>query len=258
MTPVQRVQSWLFPLALIALVLLGWQIAVRLAETPDWMLPAPTGIARAYRDDWSLLWSNTRVTLVEVLLGFLLAAAAGLLAGGLMSASRVIERALYPILIASQTIPMVVLAPLFLIWFGYGLLPKVLVTALVAFFPLAVNTFDGLVSTDRELLALLRSMGASPWQRFRLARLPSALAMIFTGARVAMAFCVIGAVFGEFVGAKSGLGYLIQRSASQFETARIFAAIGILAALGVGLFCLVILVERLVMPWRRHIIGGGR
>src|SRR5699024_350074 len=159
----------------------------------------------------------------------------------------------YPLLIASQTIPMVVLAPLFLIWFGYGLLPKVLITALVAYFPLAVNTVDGLKSTDRDLIKLLTSMGSSRWQLFRLAKVPSALPLIFGGARISVAFSVIGAVFGEFVGAKAGLGYLMDRSAPQFETPRVFACIVILAAMGVGLFTLVSLVERLALPWRRYI-----
>jgi len=170
----------------------------------------------------------------------------------------VIERTVYPLLIASQTIPMVVLAPLFLIWFGYGLLPKVLITALVAYFPLAVNTVDGLRSGDRETLSMLRSMGAGRWQRFWLAKVPAALPSVFSGARIAVAFCVIGAVFGELVGAKEGLGYLMERAASQFETARVFAAIFILAFLGVGLFAAVALLERLLLPWRRFVTDGTR
>ena len=128
---------------------------------------------------------------------------------------------MYPLVIASQTIPMVALAPLMLIWFGYGLLPKVLITALIGFFPIAVTTVDGLGSADREMLALLRSMGATATQRARLVRIPAALPSIFSGARVAITFCVIGAIFGELVGASEGLGYLMTRSAAQFQTARL-------------------------------------
>jgi ABC-type nitrate/sulfonate/bicarbonate transport system permease component len=243
--------------ALLLIALVGiWEAAVRLTDTPRWMLPAPTDVFRAFRDDRGMLLEHTRVTLVEVLVGFGIALVAGLLAGIAIDSSRIVERAVYPLLIASQTIPMVVLAPLFLIWFGYGLLPKVLITALVAFFPLAVNTVDGLRSADREVIQLLRSMGASAWGRFRLAKIPSALPSIFSGARLAVTFSVIGAVFGELVGAKAGLGYLMDRSAAQFETSRVFAAIFILAFMGVGLFMLVSLLERLLLPWRRYVTGS--
>lgn len=248
-----RIARILGPAAVLLTLLAVWEIAVRLNDTPRWMMPAPSDIAQSFRDDWGMLMMHTRVTLTEVLIGFGIAVAAGLLTGIAIDSSRIIERALYPLLIASQTIPMVVLAPLFLIWFGYGLLPKVLITALVAYFPLAVNTVDGLKSTDRELLKLMVSMGAGRWQIFRLAKVPSALPLIFSGARISVAFSVIGAVFGEFVGAKAGLGYLMDRSAPQFETPRVFACIVILAVMGVSLFLVVSLVERVALPWRRYI-----
>lgn len=248
-----RIGRILGPALLLFTLIAIWEIWVRLADTPRWMLPAPSDIVESFRTDYRMLAMHTRVTLTEVVIGFGIALVAGLLTGIAIDSSRIIERALYPLLIASQTIPMVVLAPLFLIWFGYGLLPKVLITALVAYFPLAVNTVDGLKSTDRELIKLLRSMGSSRWQLFRLARMPSALPLIFSGARISVAFSVIGAVFGEFVGAKAGLGYLMDRSAPMFETPRVFACIVILAAMGVSLFLLVSLVERIVLPWRRYI-----
>lgn len=239
---------------MVLLILIAiWEAAVHLRDTPRWMLPAPSDIAQSFRDDFDMLLMHTRVTLIEVLIGFGIALAAGLLTGIAIESSRIIERALYPLLIASQTIPMVVLAPLFLIWFGYGLMPKVLITALVAYFPLAVNTVDGLKSADRELLKLLRSMGCTSWQTFRLVKVPSALPLIFGGARISVAFAVIGAVFGEFVGAKEGLGYLMDRSAPQFETPRVFACIVILSVMGVSLFLIVSLIERLVLPWRRYV-----
>ncbi len=251
-----RIARILGPAVVLLVLLVIWEVAVHLNDTPRWMMPAPTDIAQSFRDDWDMLMMHTRVTLSEVLIGFGIAVAAGLLTGVAIDSSRIVERALYPLLIASQTIPMVVLAPLFLIWFGYGLLPKVLITALVAYFPLAVNTVDGLKSTDRELLKLMVSMGASRWQIFRLARVPSALPLIFSGARISVAFSVIGAVFGEFVGAKAGLGYLMDRSAPQFETPRVFACIVILAVMGVSLFLVVSLVERLALPWRRFIANS--
>lgn len=248
-----RIARIVGPAMLIVALLVVWEVAVYFNDTPRWMMPAPSDVVQSFRDDWGMLMMHTRVTLTEVLIGFGIAVAAGLLTGVAIDSSRIIERALYPLLIASQTIPMVVLAPLFLIWFGYGLLPKVLITALVAYFPLAVNTVDGLKSTDRELLKLMVSMGASRWQVFRLAKTPSALPLIFSGARISVAFSVIGAVFGEFVGARAGLGYLMDRSAPQFETPRVFACIVILAVMGVSLFLIVSLVERLALPWRRYV-----
>lgn len=242
---------WIWP-GLLLLGLLGiWELAVRLADTPRWMLPPPSAIAQSFHADWRLLLEHTRVTLLEVILGFGLALVAGVLTGVAIDSSIVLRRAIYPLIIASQTIPMVALAPLMLIWFGYGLMPKILITALIGFFPIAVNTVDGLRSGDREMLALLRSMGSSAGQRFRIVRVPAALPLIFSGARIAITFCVIGAVFAELVGASAGLGYLMERSAAQFQTARVFACIVILAIMGIGLFSLIAIIERLALPWRR-------
>ena len=245
--------SWVWPILLLLALGVVWEVAVRLSETPEWMLPPPSAILDAFRTDWRLLLEHTRVTLVEVLLGFGLALVAGILVGIAIDISAILRRAIYPLIIASQTIPMVALAPLMLIWIGYGLTPKILITALIGFFPIAVNTVDGLRAADREILALLRAMGSSTWQRFRMVRVPSALPLIFSGARIAITFCVIGAVFGELVGASAGLGYLMERSAAQFQTARVFACIAILALMGIGLFSLIALVERVALPWRRYL-----
>jgi len=250
-------QRWLWPAMLLAGLLLVWEAAVRVNDTPRWMLPPPSAIAGSFRSDWRMLLEHTQVTLVEVLLGFGLALVAGIACGIAIDSSAILRRAIYPLIIASQTIPMVVLAPLLLIWFGYGLLPKILITALIGFFPIAVNTVDGLRSGDREMLALLRSMGASGGQRFRMVRVPAAMPLIFSGARIAITFCVIGAVFAELVGASQGLGYLMERSAAQFQTSRVFACIVILALMGIGLFSLIALMERLALPWRRYLTETG-
>lgn len=250
-------QRWLWPGLLLLGLGLAWEAAVRVNDTPDWMLPPPSAILESFRSDWRLLAEHAWVTLVEVLLGFGLALAAGIAVGIAIDSSAILRRAIYPLIIASQTIPMVALAPLMLIWFGYGLLPKILITALIGFFPIAVNTVDGLRSGDREMLALLRSMGATAGQRFRLVRMPAALPLIFSGARIAITFCVVGAVFAELVGASQGLGYLMERSAAQFQTSRVFACIVILALMGTGLFSVIALIERLVLPWRRFLTESG-
>ncbi len=245
-------RRWSLPLLLLALFFVAWEIAVLVSDTPAWMLPKPSAVWESFVDNRALLWRHTRVTLVEVLLGFGVALVAGVAIGVLIDTSSIVERAVYPLIIASQTIPMVVLAPLLLIWFGYGLTPKVIVAALIAFFPITVSTVDGLRAADREVMSMLRAFGASRWERFRMAKLPAALPSIFSGARIGIAVSVIAAVFGELVGASAGLGYLMQRDSSQFQTARVFAAIFILALMGVGLFGLIGLLEKLLLPWRRY------
>ncbi len=243
---------WLPPILLTAVLLLVWQLAVRLSGTPRWLLPAPGDVVLAFITDWAILWPNALVTLSEVLAGFTLALLTGIGLGIGVFRSQTLERVLYPLIIASQTIPIPALAPLLLVWFGPTIWPKILVTALIGFFPLAVSTVEGLRSTDQDVVNLLRSFGASPGTVFRLAEFPSSLPYIFAGARIAVAISVIGAVFGELVGARAGLGYLMTRSIAQFETPRLVAAIVLLSIMGTGLFALVGLVERVVLPWRSY------
>lgn len=241
--------SW-FPAAGIMLALLGiWEGYVRLFAVPKWLLPAPSVIAVTLVASWDLLWAHTLVTLLEVVVGFGLSLLCGVILACGIAFSRTLERALYPFVIASQTVPIIVIAPLLLIWVGYGLTPKVIVVALIAFFPIVVNTVDGLKSVDLDAVNLLRTMGASRWQIFVKVQVPSALPLLFSGTRVAMAVSVIGAVIGEWVGSSQGLGYLMIRSKPQFLTERIFAAIVILSAMGVALFVLVGVVEKLAIPW---------
>jgi ABC-type nitrate/sulfonate/bicarbonate transport system permease component len=245
------------PILLLVLLLAVWESWVRIDDTPRWFLPAPSAIGRTLVRDRSLLVENAWVTLREVLVGFAVAVVAGVAVAIAIDASRIVERTLYPIVIASQAIPIVALAPLLLIWFGHGLLPKVIVTALIAFFPIAVNTVDGLRSADRETLDLLRTLGAGRWTRFRLVKWPGALPFLFTGARVGVAVAVIGAVFGELVGADAGLGHLMTLSGANLRTDRVFACVVTLSIMAVGLFALVGAIERVVLPWRRHVAASG-
>lgn len=252
MTGKRQTPRWLPPLLLTAALLLVWQLAVRLSGTPRWLLPAPSDVVLAFVKDWAILWPNALVTLSEVLAGFALALLTGIGLGIAVFRSQTLERVLYPLIIASQTIPIPALAPLLLVWFGPTIWPKILVTALIGFFPLAVSTVEGLRSTDRDVVNLLHSFGASSGTVFRLAEFPSSLPYIFAGARIAVAISVIGAVFGELVGARAGLGYMMTRSIAQFETPRLVAAIVLLSIMGTGLFALVGLVERVVLPWRKY------
>jgi len=241
--------SWM-PAALIVLVLLGvWEGYVRLWAVPKWLLPAPSVIAITLVVSRDLLFDHTLVTLLEVVVGFGLSLLCGVLLACGIAVSRTLERALYPFVIASQMVPIIVVAPLLLIWVGYGLAPKIIVVALTAFFPIVVNMVDGLRSVDPDAVNLLRTMGASRWQIFVKVQVPTSLPFLFSGLRVAMAVSVIGAVIGEWVGSSQGLGYLMIRSKPQFLTERVFAAIVMLSGMGVALFVLVGVLEKLAIPW---------
>lgn len=251
------VLGWLVPLLALALGLLAWEVIVRLRDTPAWFIPKPTEVFRELVESRSLIWGHTWTTLREMLLGLVLAFLLGVLLAVAISASRLVERAVYPAIVASQAVPIIALAPILLIWFGYGMTPKVIVVVLTCFFPIVVSMVDGLRAADADALALLRSMGASRWQIMWIVRVPAALPALFSGTRIAAAWSVIGALVGEWVGASSGLGYLMTRSASQFQTPRLYAAVFVAAALGIALFALVALAERVLLPWRRVDRRGG-
>ncbi|MBI4338404.1 MAG: ABC transporter permease [Chloroflexi bacterium] len=226
-----------------------WQGAVLVFAIPAWKLPAPSAIAVELAASRALYLRHTWVTLAEALLGFGFAFIGGVLLAALMAQSRTFLRAAYPILIASQTIPIIVVAPLLLIWVGYGLTPKIIVVVLIAFFPIVVNTLDGLRSVDPDMVNLMRTLGASRWQIFAKVRVPGAMPFLFSGTRVAVTFSVIGAVIGEWVGSSAGLGYLTRISVPLFLTARAFGAVVILAVMGILLFLAVAALERLALPW---------
>jgi len=239
------------PLVLgVALVAL-WQGYVAVSGVHEGILPSPLEVARALVRDRSLLVSAAGTTLSEVLLGYAIAIVVGVGLAVVVSSSRLAERAIYPWLVGSQMIPIPVLAPVVVLWTGFDIRPKLIIVALVTFFPIAVNTIDGLRATDPELVGLLRTLGAGRRQVLRIARVPNALPYLFSGLRVSAAFAVIGAVFAEWVGSTSGLGVLILDYSNQTETADVFAVVVVLAVIGVALFAAVGAVERLVVPWWR-------
>lgn len=248
----QSALAWMVPALVIAAGVLAWEIGVRIDNTPRWFLPRPSDVAQELVESRALLWRHTWTTLQEMLLGLGLAIVLGISLAVALAGSRLIERSLYPLLVASQAVPIIALAPILLIWFGYGLTPKVIVVVLTCFFPIVVSMVDGLRAADQDAIALLRSMGAGRRQIMRIVRVPAALPSLFSGVRIASAWSVIGAIVGEWVGASQGLGYLMTRSQSQFQTPRLYAAVLIAALLGIALFGLVAVVERLAIPWRRR------
>ena len=230
----------------------AWELYVRLAGIDALLLPPPSAVMSYLAGHPGIFVRNGLVTLSELLVGFVGGVALGLALGVLMQLWRWFRLAAYPWLVATQMVPIPAVAPILVLWFGFTLAPKAVTVALMCFFPVAVSTVDGLGAVNPEMIRLLRTFGAGPWRVMRMAALPSALPRIFSGARVAMALSVVGAVVGEWVGSTRGLGYLMLQYENRGETAGLFATVGVLTAMGIALFFLVGRLERLVVPWRRH------
>jgi ABC-type nitrate/sulfonate/bicarbonate transport system permease component len=237
------------PVLLIAFVVLAWHVIAVRSGLSSFILPSPVEVARAGLETGVLLGNAIGTTMLETVLGLAVALVLGVVLAAAMDFSAFLRRALYPILVASQTVQILAIAPLLIIWFGFGLMPKVIIVVLVCFFPLAVSTADGLTSTDPEYVALLRAMGARRGQIWRMVRLPAAMPAFFSGLRVAVTYSVVGATIGEWVGGSAGLGLYMLRSKNALATDQVFVAMLITSLLSIGLFVLVYAVERLALPW---------
>lgn len=240
------------PAGMLLLLLAGWQAIAGLGAVDPLLLPSPLEVADAARADGALLLAEGAVTLVEVVLGLGLGLAAGMALALAMHAVRPLARAAYPLLVASQAVPVVVIAPLLVLAFDYGIGPKVAIVALVCFFPVVVGALDGLRSVEPGLIRLMRSLGASRIGVLGRVEVPASLPHLFSGVRIAASVAVIGAVFGEWAGAHAGLGRLVLLDLNQLETARVYASVTLLALMAVALFALVGAVERLAVPWARE------
>ena len=234
-----------------------WEGLVRLLDVPDYLWPAPSVIVRSMADDAGVLRSATWVTVKEVLLGFAIAIAAGLLVGIVLHVSATIRRAVYPLLIASQSIPTVVLAPVLVLVMGFNIGPKLAIIALFTFFPIVVNTVDGLGSVDRDYVRMMLTLDASRWGIFRRVEFPAALPLVFSGIRIGATYAAIGAVFGEWAGSDAGLGYEMLQAQGRLDTPQVFAAVILVTLIAVVLFSFVSVVERLTIPWARAGSSSG-
>lgn len=244
-------------LLVLASAVAGWELWVRLRDTPDYVLPAPSRIWTAFVADRALLADHALTTILEAVLGLAAGAACGVAIAVVIAASPLARRVLQPIVVASQTVPMVILAPLLVLWFGFGLTPKVVVVALVTFFPVVVATVGGLTGVDHELVELSRSMGASRRAILRHVRVPHAVPAVFDGLRIAAAYTIAAAVIGEWTGASKGLGIYISRSQASFRVDQVFVAVGIVAVLSTILFLVIGSLARLASPWRRAAVAGA-
>ena len=254
---VRQARSWLGG-ALGVLLLLGlWEWAVRALSVPVYLLPAPSVIWAQVRIDAALLWRNLQPTLIEAAGGFVLGNAVAILLAALFVHSPAVQRALFPLAIGLRTVPLVAITPLLLVWLGGGYAPKVVIAALISFFPTLVNMTRGLSALDRQALDLLHTLSASPWQVFWKVRWPSSLPYLFSALKIAATSCVLGAVIAEWIGADRGLGYLVVASTFEFKIARLWATIAVTSALALAAFLAVVLAERVFVPWRDAADGPG-
>jgi putative hydroxymethylpyrimidine transport system permease protein len=250
------VRRWALPIVALAALVGLWQAAASsgvlasVLNVESFLAPSPAEIASSLWDSRSLLAENAWVTLQEILLGFLCGLAIGLGFGFLLRPFEALRLSFYPLIVGSQAIPIVVFAPILVVWFGYGIGPKLAVVALVCFFPIAVATADGLRSVDPEATKMMRTLDASRSQLLWRLEAPTALPFTFSGAKIAITFAPIAAIFGEWVGANSGLGVLIREDGANLETARMFAAAFLLSAIAIGLYALVAFAERRIVTWR--------
>jgi NitT/TauT family transport system permease protein len=245
----------LFPILFTVGLLVAWEVAADLFKIPTYLFPAPSAILAACRDNAAILIRESWTTTVEILLGYLLSIVVGIpLALGIFHWPP-FAKSVYPLMISTQAMPKVAIAPLFVVWFGFGLLPKVLIAFLIAFFPIVINTVMGLSQIEQEKIFLARSMGLSRFGTFRLIRLPNALPSIFAGLKISITLAVVGAVVGEFVGGDAGLGYLLMIANGNLNTPLLFAGVLALTVLGLVMFYVVELLEYLAMP---HIDRASR
>lgn len=247
-TPTARIG---LPLLAFVVTIAIWQILVVALDIKQYILPAPTVVWDRLIRSIPELWAAMLVTGSEVVLGFLLATAVSVPLAYLIASVRWVEIMFYPLIVVLQTIPKIAVAPLFIVWFGFGSLPKILLTFLLCFFPILVDTLTGFKALDERVLYITKSMGASRMQTFGYVRLPSALPFIFSGLKVAVVLAVTGAIVAEFVGSNAGLGYLLLRSSANLDTPLIFAVLVVLSLLGLAFSFLVEIIEKLVAPWQR-------
>ena len=234
----------------VVVLLVVWQIASVSGLVPRYMLPSPVDVAVAFVKDAPALWENLTITLQEAFYGLALGVGIGFAFAVLMDAFEILYRTFYPILVITQTIPTAAIAPLLVLWFGYEMLPKIILIVLVTFFPVTVGLLDGFRAVDRDAVGLLRSMGAGRWQIFRYLKCPSALPQFFSGLRIAAAYSVVGAVISEWLGGFGGLGVYMTRVKNAFAFDKMFAVIFLISAISLALMALVDLAERRCMPYR--------
>jgi NitT/TauT family transport system permease protein len=237
------------PMVLLGLIFAGWWVVTAREMVPAYLVPSPPAVFQTLVEDRAMLAYHTWVTTYETVVGFVLAALIGVATGVLIVYSQTLEKALYPVILFAQVIPKIAIAPILVVWFGFGPEPKIILAVLIAFFPVVISAVAGLRSVDPELLDLSSTMGASRWQTFRKIRFPTALPHLMAGLKVAVTLAVVGAVVGEFVGADQGLGFILLLASGTLNAPLLFADLLLMSMIGIVLFVLVEAAEALLIPW---------
>jgi len=241
--------KYVYPLVLFVFIILAWHLISIGNKLDHWILPSPLKVLSAFFEAGDLIWYHFKFTLQATLYGFALSIILGLVTAVLMDNIQLFQKTLYPYIIASQTIPIIAVAPLLIIWFGYGLASKVFTVVLVCFFPVALNFWIGLSSVNIEQIRLVRSMGAGRWEIFRYLKLPASLPSLFTGLKISATYSVIGAIIGEWLGGVGGLGIYMTRASKSYLTHHVYAIVIVIILLSLSLFLIVSLIERLLLKW---------
>ena len=245
-------KKWIYPLTFSFIVLAIWELSVLLLNVPNYLLPSPMNIVKALVSEANVLWFHTLVTLLEAFIGLIIAFVLGFIVSILMDHFPLVRSTIYPHLVVSQTIPVMVLAPLFSIWFGFGYLPKILMVVLMCFFPITISLSQGFKEVDEKKIQLMKSFQASPFQMYKELKIPTSLTSLFSGLRIAATYCVGGAVVGEWISAQAGLGYYMLRVKNGYELDKVFASIVIVVILSLCFNALVSAFEKWCMPYKRE------
>jgi ABC-type nitrate/sulfonate/bicarbonate transport system permease component len=240
-----RLYPWAFFIALLAV----WELVSRFGAIPAFILPAPARIILSLFTGFGSMWRHILVTLFETVAGFSISILLAVVIAIIMDAVSGVKKTIYPLIVISQTIPIIILAPLFIIWFGYGYLPKIVIVILICFFPVSISFLQGLSTADRDYMDLLRSMGATRAQIYRFVKMPSAMPGFFSGLKIAATYSIMGATIGEWVGGKDGLGVFMIRAKHSFQTDKVFAAIIVITVLSILMLKIIEICEKRYMPW---------
>jgi len=249
MRKLENIEDKIIPTSFFTILLFIWEIISRLEVVPAYILPSPTKIIKTLIINLPLLKEHILVTLMEALVGFSISIVFAMIIAIAMDSIPIVKKAVYPLIITSQTIPIITIAPLFAIWFGFGYLPKIVIVVLVCFFPITISLLEGLSSVEPELLNLIKSMGASKVELYKIVKIPAALPSFFSGLKISATYSIMGATIGEWVGGKKGLGVYMMRVKQSFATDKVFAAIIIITLLSIMLLKLISFIEKKSMPW---------
>lgn len=249
MRKLENIEDKIISTSFFAILVFVWEVVARLELVPTYILPAPTKIIKTLITNLPVLREHIIVTLMEALVGFTISIIFAMVIAVVMDSIPIVKKAVYPLIITSQTIPIITIAPLFAIWFGFGYLPKVVIVVLVCFFPITISLLEGLASVEEDLLNLIKSMGASKIQLYRMVKLPAAMPSFFSGLKISGTYSIMGATIGEWVGGKNGLGVYMLRVKHSFATDKVFATIIIITLLSTLILKIISFIEKRSMPW---------